>query len=415
MKRSSPHRQRGAAVMAVTALLCFTALLAIAYANRGLVAEERASVSLVRNAEAAQAAEAGLEWALALLNDTTRRGPDCLPVSAPGGLSFSERSLEIDAAGTGFVPLGWNDAGTQRPLAAACRRDGAGWSCSCPTNAPSGLAPLEADALSTSFTTSFSIEARPGLVRVTSSGCTRGDGACTAGAADADAAVHIEALFAWRPALRAAPAAALTVRGNVVSAAALGLAYDPAAGGLAVQAGGHVDASDLRIATADGSPTAGSVAADDPSLSSLDAARFFARYFGTSKPRWAAQPGAVHVDCSSNCGTALAAAADRGARLLFVHGGAVIDGPLSLGSNAAPIVLVVDGPLQVNGATTLVGVLEAASLEWRGSGGVRGATVVEGDYGGSGNPELARDQAVLNTLGQRAGSFARVNGSWKDF
>ena len=88
-----PFPQRGAASLPVTSLLCFAMVLAVAYANRNLVVEERASANQYRSAQAFEAAEAGLEWSLARLNDSDRIGSDCRPSGDPADLGFRERSL----------------------------------------------------------------------------------------------------------------------------------------------------------------------------------------------------------------------------------------------------------------------------------------------------------------------------------
>ncbi len=63
--------------------------------------------------------------------------------------------------------------------------------------------------------------------------------------------------------------------------------------------------------------------------------------------------------------------------------------------------------------------LYANAVRWDGavpSGSlVRGALVSETTYRGDATPDLVYDPAVLATLRQRSGMFARVSGSWRDF
>ena len=60
-------------------MLCFAMVLAVAVAHRNVVVEEQRSANEMRAASAFEAAEAGLEWALARINDPSRIGADCLP------------------------------------------------------------------------------------------------------------------------------------------------------------------------------------------------------------------------------------------------------------------------------------------------------------------------------------------------
>ena len=103
-----------------------------------------------------------------------------------------------------------------------------------------------------------------------------------------------------------------------------------------------------------------------------------------------------------------------------MEGDAALDGPLDLGAPERPIVLLVDGALHLRGAVTLHGVVVAGSLDWRdsaaGSGAlIRGAALIEGNYQGDAAADIVHDAAVLARLQRETGSFARVNGSWKDF
>jgi hypothetical protein len=415
-------QQRGAASLLVTALLCFAMVLAIAYANRNLVVEERASANQYRSAQAFEAAEAGLEWSLARLNDSERIGVDCLPSGNLADRGFRERSLQM-AASTGVItPVAWDDAGTLVPLQAACVRDGAGWSCSCPAAGPPALPAPAGSATAPAFSVSFLAGPRPGLVRVVSAGCTRSAGACAATAdANHEASARLEAVFALMPSLRAAPAAALTARGRVdAGAAALGAHHrEAASGGLAVHAGGTIAGSALRLTVPAGAPLGEALAGDDPVLAALAGDRLFLRFFGVEKSAWLAQPAATRVICSVDCAATIASTVAAGARLVWVEGDLALAGPRTLGSANDPIALVATGALRFSGDVAIHGIVHGASLEWNDGAApgalVRGAAVIDGDYSGNAAADFAHDAAVLSLLKTRAGSFTRINGSWKDF
>jgi hypothetical protein len=264
---------------------------------------------------------------------------------------------------------------------------------------------------------------RPGIVRAIASGCIRRDASCDATSnAHHEAAVHVEVAFGLVAGLRAAPAAALTVAGNLdAGAGSLGVHNrDAGSGGIAIHAGGNVAGNALRLSAPAGSPLDGSIVSTDAELAALRADRFFARWFGMDRAAWSEQPAATALACAGGCAPAIAAAVAAGRRLVAAQGDVVLDGPLELGSPERPIVLVVSGSLDLRGAVALHGVLVAVALDWRAAAAnsgalVRGAVLVDGSYQGDAAADIVHDAALLSRLQRSTGSFARVNGSWKDF
>jgi len=425
MRSRRPHRssrrQRGAAALVVTMLLVFAMLIVVAVANRNAIVETRASANQYRSTQSFEAAEAGLEWALARLNDNTPIGDDCLPSADPAAPSFRERHLRDD--GAGFVAATGDDAGTPAPLQAACVRGESGWSCSCPASGAAVVADPEGSATAPGFTLQFADGARPGIVRAIATGCTRRGTPCMATSdAGHEAAARLEVSLGLVAGLRAVPAAALTVGGNL-DAGASGLGVhnrDAASGGIAIHAGGSVAGNALRLSAPPGSPLDGSLVSGDTQLAALAGDRFFARWFGMDRAAWRAQPAATSVACAGKCATTVSNAVATGARLVALEGGATLDGPLELGTPERPVVLLVDGTLRLRGAVTLHGVVVAGALEWRDAAAdsgalIRGAALIEGSYQGDAAADLAHDASLLARLQRETGSFARVNGSWKDF
>ena len=418
------HRERGAAALVVTMLLFFAMVLTAVFVNRNLVFEQRSSANQYRATQAFEAAEAGLEWALAQLNGTGAIGDDCLPSgAASGGTSFRARHLQTDLARATFTPVTWLNAGTPTPLQPSCVRGASGWSCSCPAQgmavltAPSGAAPAPA------FLLQFRAGPKPGTVRVVSTGCTRLAGACApASSANADAVARMQLDLGLLGGVRTAPVATLTARGAVnAGTAAPGLHNTDPATGIAVQAGGTVNAAQARVTAPAGTSLGASLVGNDTVLANLSADRFFGSYFGLDKPSWRAQPTVALVDCRSPCAAALqaAVAAAAGPAMLWVEGDLALAGPLTLGTAQAPVVIVVNGAARLDGGVAINGLLYATTLAWTGAAGqgavLRGAAIVEADYTGDGAPEFVYDPLVLAALKGAAGSFARVSGSWRDF
>ena len=66
LRTSHPRAQRGAATLIVVMLLFFIVSLVAAYAGRNLIFEQKTSANQYRATQAFEAADAGLEWALAV-------------------------------------------------------------------------------------------------------------------------------------------------------------------------------------------------------------------------------------------------------------------------------------------------------------------------------------------------------------
>jgi PilX N-terminal len=419
---AAPRAERGVAALVVTMTLFFAMLLVAVFANRNLVFEQRGSANQYRATQAFEAAEAGLEWAQAQINNVARIGADCKPSGAEGALSFRERYLRVAAPGAGFSAAQWIDAGVATPLAPACVRSDAGWQCSCPADGhaqfPRAVQPAPA------FRVDFLPGSKSGVVRVVVQGCTSWGGTCSPSTGEpVDAAARVEASLALLPGLASSPAAALTVRGSLdVGSAALGAHNaDPSSGAVALHAGAGVTAPQLRLGSAAGAATSAALVSSDSRLAALSPAQLFAGYFGLDRPSWARQPVVTLLACTGNCGAALEQAVhDTGSNaMIHVAGDLDVEGPLQLGTRQQPVLIVVDGAAHLRGGVNLHGLLYAGSLRWDGAAAtgslVRGALVSETTYQGDAAPDVIYDAAILATLRNRSGLFARINGSWRDF
>ena len=120
-------RNRMRTVLTMLGLLA-ALLLAVLFVNRGLLLEMRMASNQARATQAFEAAEAGVEWALAMLNDPARLGADCRAEATASG-SFRDRHLVMIDAPAGFAARLAADA---TPLRPACRRETGGWTCRCP-------------------------------------------------------------------------------------------------------------------------------------------------------------------------------------------------------------------------------------------------------------------------------------------
>jgi hypothetical protein len=159
---------------------------------------------------------------------------------------------------------------------------------------------------------------------------------------------------------------------------------------------------------------------NDAALAGISPDRFFALHFGLDKERWRMQPTVSTIEYRSDCSAALTAAiaAAPDIPLIWVEGDLVLSRPLTLGTEQHPVVIVVNGSSRFEGAINLNGVIYSKAMTWNGSGepgSIHGAAIVETTYRGTAAPEFAYDTKVLGAITANSGSFARVNGSWRDF
>ena len=415
-------RQRGAATLIFTMLLTFTTILVAGFVSRNLVLEQRMSVNQYRSTQAFEAAEAGLEWALAQLNNPQRLGSDCAPVTDRVASSFRERYLGYSNIDSMLAPRTWRNAGVTQGLQPGCVRSAAGWSCSCPSDGHPELSIVATASLLPAFSLQFMAASKPGLVRVVATGCSSFAGPCQPGSTTRpDAMARVEVSLGLLGGVRVAPIAALTTRDAVtVGTASLGAHNPDTQTGIAIHAGTDVTASGIHVTTPAGAPVASGVIANDTALAALSADQFFVSHFGLDKARWQAQPVVKRIECSGDCGAALIQriAENSGSTQIWIDGDLELHGPITLGSQEHPLALVVNGSAQLRGAVTVHGVFYASSIEWNDASGgasVHGATISEGTYRGNGAPDLHYDTRILGILNGFAGSFARVSGSWRDF
>jgi Tfp pilus assembly protein PilX len=407
-----PGPVKGAATLGITLLLFAAASLIALFATRDMLLAQRISARQVHAAQAFEAAEAGLDWALAMLNDDRRIDAACQPTANPNATSFRRRFLVRDPERALLVPTG---------LAATCTLGGGlGWSCHCATADEPGVTIAATEAAS--FRVTFLPAERSDLVRVNAVGCTSAAGECVPGSiASPDAVAHHQTAYALLSALPVPPVAAVTLRGSFdAGTAAVVLQNTDPETGTAVHAGGTVLAPSAHLAGPPGTPLAAAVVDRDAALAASTPDRFFASHFGADRSGWARLPTVRHMRCDRECGRELEAAIAALGDLPTIHveGDLDLSGPLILGSPAHPVLLVVSGDVHIDGEVGLHGVLYGASLRWDGAGNaafVRGALLLDTDCGGQAAPVLARDAAVLDALALESGSFVRINGAWRDF
>jgi hypothetical protein len=427
-------QQRGAATLVVVMVLFFIISMVAAYTSRNMVFEQRTGANLYRATQSFEAAEAGMNWALMMLN-SGRIDAQCQAAPGTTNNSFRQRYLDIDA-GTGLI----TPTGAPTPT---CVFNGATgvWGCECLTTGTPSLTAPTVNAVSPAFRVRFSAPtlssgAAPesGLVRIDVVGCTRLDNDClnAAGASvPNEGRTVLGAVFMLSGRTTAFPQAALTARGNVTASNLNVINAASAGSGITVHASGTIGTS-LVLTTSAGNALGGSTLDLDPGLDPptigafSTAQRFFAAMFMLTPERWEQMPGVVTVTCTGvggacNAATVRTAIQNNPGRPLWLTGGLTVDSTGDIGSTTDPVMMVVNGNLQFSTAGVAVhGLLMLRGTNWdtassSAAGTIRGAVVVDGSVTGTSSLIVRYDSDVLRKLRTQSGSFFRVAGSWRDW
>jgi hypothetical protein len=436
MSSMSPHsraaEQQGAATLLVVMVLFFVMALVAAYSSRNIIFEQKTSANQYIATSALEAADAGLEWTVSMLNGP-RVTDACVPSTVTTDTSFRQRYLTMDAS-SGLITVG--AAVKNGPLWATCwfDRASAAWVCHCPEDAaaPGTVASTPTDAYAPSFRVRFvqlndpAPPNRSTVVRVEVMGCNRFDDACLTFPAPhpTQCGGTVCAMLALYSGVKSPPTAALTAKGGVdVGGAALG-AYNTGAGtsGLSVVSGGAVNSVGMDLRGPPGTPASRTWLQNAAGLS--DAAftdeRMFAAVFGAWPATYVEQQAAVRVDCSATCNatTVRDAVSLNPGHVFLLNGDVTLDGGADIGSAADPVVLVVAGNLQFSAPTDIYGLVYVRAANWATSGAdgqIFGATVAQGQISGSGAFKSVYQKDILNTLRWATGSFVKVPGGWRDY
>jgi Tfp pilus assembly protein PilX len=440
---TSPSRQHGAAALVVTLLMLFGITLVAFFANRSMIFEQRTSANQYRSTRAFEAAEAGLEWAIARLNDDKKMvaAPSC---STTGVLaqSFGERYLTLNAGG--FTALGTTGVRSGCSISATTGAT----TCSCPGTTADLALGAASDAR-------FSVElvkvaGDDFAVRIYSYGCTNQGTFCepSVAATTPDAVAVVSAIYKMKPAFPNAPGAGLVTGSSAVTSGSLNVHNtDVLSNGITINSGSTVElGGGTSVTTLAGSPPRASVLDNDTSLAELTAADgtgdiFFASFFGETMAEYKNNPKTFLITsgaCTGNdrctqcttaasCGAAVSSAIDKGYGKFWTDTDASwtsanLPTVGTLGEAGKPIMVASTASLEIKGSITAYGMLYAATAgaetwDYEGSGTAKvfGAFVSRGSFlkGGSGNLDLIYDANVFKPANIR-GLMVRVPGSWRD-
>ena len=451
-RRARPSRQRGmAALVSVLALLLLVTLSA-GYSARNLIFEQRTGINQYRATQALEAADAGQDWALGLLNAGLIDG-SCSATADLAQRAFRDRYLDIAPVGGRITPdvVGPVVNAQDASPTPACQYDpqepgsaSASWRCRCADDTALGLAAPGGDAVLPAFRVRLQrirepggLERdQPGIIRLETIACTRLDEGCLSfntapGALGVEGRAYTSTLVALAGNAANLPLAPLVARGTVSWPGLTAANGDVASGGIVVQSGGSVplDLTDYTLLSLPGTP---GETAWVPGMA-IGNDELFASVFRTRPGTFAQQPAARTVGgcAGGNCSIQAVRdllAANPGSPIR-VPGNLVIDSAGDVGGcsppGPPPALIVVEGEQGLIVATsgvTICGLVYlrappgVAGVVWAPNTGftVRGAVVVDGRVDGTAPATLVYDAALLEWLRVSVGSFVRVPGSWRD-
>lgn len=431
--RAAP-RQGLAALTIVMVLFLIMAMVA-AYTNRNLIFEQRTSANSYRAERALAAADAGVDWAVSMLN--SGRINDSCQLDAEAGGNFRDRYITPDGDGRLSARLA---AGSVVLYAGCTNVDGA-LSCACSTvDDPTVSVTSSVDPPGNAFRVNYFVPggaARSGAIGVSVQGCgTPGlDGAncvSSSGSPQVDGLASVVATLGLVRALPTGPSAALTAATSVsATGVALRITNEDALTGFTVHTGGTVtaDTAASRYVVPAGNGGAGWIDSDSAlnalrllnlSTGATAADRMFIATFGIDGPNYRRQQGVVRKTCDSACGIA-----DLDymlklfpGRTLWFDGDLSIDGATTaasgtIGTAARPAMVIVTGTLNIAQANPMIGFFYGSAVSWNAAGAtLRGALVSASSFSATATTTITYDADVIKAVVTSYGTFVRTPGSW---
>jgi Tfp pilus assembly protein PilX len=462
MQMHTRSNQRGAAALAVAMVLLFGMTLVAFFANRTMIFEQRTSANQVRYTKGFEMADAGVEWAIARLNDplTLAASPSCATASGTGLLSFRAKYIRPVAADATHATGWFNIVSNVYP---GCQIDpsSGSLSCDCPTaaNTAATLASTTMPRFRVQFvpvTTANNPTADIQAVEIVSRGCTSGDPCDPSQAAtSSDSSSIVRVIVKVRPTFPNVPGAGMISGSTSVVGGSINVINtDTASNGITINTGSSADltGNGFTVQSLPGTAPASSILDNDPSLLNLTNADatgelFFASFFGegfsdyqtnlSTKVLSSGAGGSTAAyaagTCSSasDCAKAVSYWVDQGVTQFWVDSTGVDFGANSMPSTTGgtlgtvnnPIALATAGVLSFGANITAYGIYYAASatantVDPLGNGNVNiiGSFVARGaiQKQGAGNLSVIYNGSLFGYKGPPKGIVVPVPGSWRD-
>lgn len=158
---------------------------------------------------------------------------------------------------------------------------------------------------------------------------------------------------------------------------------------------------------------------NDSNLSNMTSDAFFQTFFQTTMANAKNNSNVVYTNyVSTNYSTLLDGVVGKSIWIDQLGGSGSFSGNATIGSEASPVVLVINGPFTANGNTTVHGIMYFTDNWTNGGGGslkVNGAVIVGGNIQSTGTPDITYSTDIMRNVSTGIGSFVKVPGTWRDF
>ena len=460
MHMNTRFKQRGAAALVVAMVLLFGMTLVAFFANRTMIFEQRTSANQYRYTKAFELADAGVEWAIARLNDElTLAANSCTPAVGSTLKSFRDRYIRPTAANPPTHTLGWLDpVSTVYPGCEIDPTNGT-FNCGCPSAGAATLVNADRPRFRVQFNAVTAGVNNPTTdfvaVEIISRGCTSGD-PCdpTAAATASDSSVVARVLVKVRPSFPTLPGAGLISGSTTVVGGSINVVNtDEASNGITINTGSTVNltGSGTTVQTLPGKDPTASILDNDPSLlklTNLDSTgeQFFTSYFGegfakfqsnlatkviTAGAAFNATTSPLTCNAPLDCGRAVSSWVDKGFEQFWVAPAVTFNNSNmpsttpggTLGTAEHALQLATPNTLSFSGGVTAYGIFYAATATAQddavlgaGSANIVGAMVSRGDFlrTGAGNIGIHYNSNLFGGKGPPKGLLVPVPGSWRD-
>jgi hypothetical protein len=177
---------------------------------------------------------------------------------------------------------------------------------------------------------------------------------------------------------------------------------------------GAVSATDPYICTTRGGAQGPDVIQSDLSLETITEAGFFEAFTGQTKESY--EENFAYVWPPDRNLEELATLDDSDSRIIWINGDVSLPSGITIGSSQDPLILIIAGNLTVTGNTKFYGTLYVeGTLTTNGTPEFYGVAIVEGEVDTvGGTPSFIYDNLAVTTT-QQMTLTGRVAGSWRDW
>lgn len=158
------------------------------------------------------------------------------------------------------------------------------------------------------------------------------------------------------------------------------------------------------------------VVSNDTILLAMTTDAYFESFFSASKT--VVQASAQTLTCGGLCLKADLHTALASNNVVWVNDDVTLLND-TFGSAANPVIIIVNGNLEIRGGATVYGLVYVTALTWdangAGNANINGTAIAEGNFATNGNITITYDPTVMNNLNNIVTGVGKVSGTWSDF